>query len=101
MHPSTLLLIVAVAGAALVHGHDTAPNTPAAQFWQQALPGTTMPEAIADFVRNGIEHSPLVDHYYALPSIGVCTLFSSVCNPRTVAETGIFFHESRCCQGAP
>ncbi|CAL4905330.1 unnamed protein product [Urochloa decumbens] len=100
MHPSTILLIVGVAGGALVHGHETDPNTPAAQFWQQALPSTKMPEAIADFVKNGIEHSPLVDHYYALPSISVCTLFSSACNPRTVAETGIFFHESRLLPGS-
>ncbi|CAN6361730.1 unnamed protein product, partial [Urochloa humidicola] len=100
MHPSTLLLIVAVAGASLVHGHDTAPETPAAQFWQHAFPGTTMPEAIADLVKNGIDHSPLVEHYSALPSISVCTLFSSACNPRTVAETGIFFHESRLLPGS-
>jgi hypothetical protein len=42
----------------------------------------------------GIDHSPLVEHYFALPRISVCTLFSSACNPRTVAETGIFFHEA-------
>ena len=48
----------------------------------------------------GIEHSPLVEHYSALPSISVCTLFSSVCNPRTVAETGIFFHEAQLLPGS-
>ncbi|CAN6361728.1 unnamed protein product, partial [Urochloa humidicola] len=89
-----VLLIVAVASAAVVHGRP-AINTPAAQFWQQALPGTTMPEAIADLVQKGIDHSPLVEHYSALPSISVCTLFNSACNPRTVAETGIFFHEEQ------
>ncbi|CAL4891161.1 unnamed protein product [Urochloa decumbens] len=99
MHPSTLLLIVVVTGASVVHGHP-ATDTPAAQFWQQVLPGTTMPEAIADLVKNGIEHSPLVEHYSAIPSISVCTLFKSACNPRTVAETGIFFHESRLLPGS-
>ncbi|CAL5092541.1 unnamed protein product [Urochloa decumbens] len=94
MHPSMVLLIVAVAGTAVVHGHP-ATNTPAAQFWQQALPGTKMPETIADLVQKGIDHSPLVEHYSALPSISVCTLFNSVCNPRSVAETGIFFHEEQ------
>ena len=41
-----------VAGVAAVHGH-LATDTPAAQFWEQALPGTTMPEAIADLVKKG------------------------------------------------
>lgn len=54
MHPSTLLiLIVVVAGTAVVHGHPAA-STPAARFWQQALPGTPMPDAIADLVQKGI-----------------------------------------------
>lgn len=48
-----LLLIALVAGAAVVHGHPTT-TTPAAQFWQHALPGTTMPEAIANLVKKGI-----------------------------------------------
>ncbi|GJM95229.1 hypothetical protein PR202_ga11941 [Eleusine coracana subsp. coracana] len=38
------------AGATIVHGHS-ASNTPAAQFWEQALPGSPMPDAIADLVR--------------------------------------------------
>ncbi|PUZ67811.1 hypothetical protein GQ55_3G464000 [Panicum hallii var. hallii] len=99
MDPSTLLLIVVVAGAAAAHGHP-ATDTPVAQFWEQALPGTTMPEAIADLVKKGIDHSPLVEHYFALPRISVCTLFSSACNPRTVAETGIFFHEAQLLPGS-
>ena len=53
MGPSTLLLIMVVAGVAAVHGH-LATDTPAAQFWEQALPGTTMPEAIADLVKKGL-----------------------------------------------
>ena len=48
----------------------------------------------------GIEHSPLVEHYFELPSISVCTLFSSVCNPRMVAETGIFFHKAQLLPGS-
>ncbi|KAF8733393.1 hypothetical protein HU200_015001 [Digitaria exilis] len=98
MHPSTLLLVVVVTGAAVVHGHPTT-TTPAAHFWQQALPGTTMPDAIADLVKKGIEHSPLVEHYSALPTISVCTLFTSACDPRKVAETGIFFHEAELRRG--
>ncbi|RLN00558.1 BURP domain-containing protein 13-like [Panicum miliaceum] len=94
MHPSALLMIVVVAGAAVVHG-DPAAITPAAQFWQQALPGTTMPAAIADLVQQGIDHSPLVEHYSVMPSISPCILFNSVCDPRMVAETGIFFHEAQ------
>ncbi|KAK3140170.1 hypothetical protein QOZ80_5AG0397020 [Eleusine coracana subsp. coracana] len=50
MHPSALFLIVVAYGAAMVHGHSAA-NTPAAQFWEQALPGSPMPDAIADLFR--------------------------------------------------
>lgn len=53
MHPSKLLILtVVVTGAAAAHDHPSA-STPAAQFWQQALPGTPMPEAIADLVQKG------------------------------------------------
>ncbi|XP_039803928.1 BURP domain-containing protein 13-like [Panicum virgatum] len=54
-----------------------------------------MPAAIADLVQRGIDHSPLVEHYSAQPSISPCILFNSVCDPRMVAETGIFFHEAQ------
>ncbi|KAK3136951.1 hypothetical protein QOZ80_5BG0445540 [Eleusine coracana subsp. coracana] len=94
MHPFTFpLLLVA---AALVHGHP-AGNTPAAQFWEQALPGTPMPNAIADLVQKGIDHSPLLEHHSAaLPSsISACSFFDSTCDLQKVAETGIFFHESQ------
>jgi len=47
-----MILVVAGAAAGAVHGHPAA-MTPAAQFWQQALPGTTMPAAIADLVQQG------------------------------------------------
>jgi len=92
MHPSRLLLIVVAAGAAVVHGHSAA-TSPAAQFWEQALPGSPMPDAIADLVRKGIDHSPLAEHHSAVSpsSISACTLFDSICSSQMVAETGIFF----------
>lgn len=52
MHTFAFLLIVVAAGAGVVHGHPAA-NTPAAQFWKQALPDTPMPKAIADLVQEG------------------------------------------------
>ncbi|KAL6641616.1 hypothetical protein ACP70R_019797 [Stipagrostis hirtigluma subsp. patula] len=94
MHQSALLLIVAAVGAAMVHGHP-ADSTPAARFWSQALPGIPMPEAIADLVEKGIEHSPLVEHYTASPSISVCTMANTICPKSMVAGTGIFFHEAQ------
>lgn len=52
MNPSALLLIVLTAGAAaMVRSHPA--NTPAMQFWEHALPGTPMPEAIANLVQKG------------------------------------------------
>ncbi|TVT97151.1 hypothetical protein EJB05_57618, partial [Eragrostis curvula] len=96
MHrPFTFLLIVVAAGAVAVYGGHSAAKTPAAQFWEQALPGTPMPEAIADLIQKGIDHSPLVEHYTASPSISACTLSESTCSPQKVAETGIFFHETQ------
>ncbi|KAJ1266257.1 hypothetical protein BS78_08G137200 [Paspalum vaginatum] len=97
MHLSALLLIgmVASAAAVAVHAHPSSPITPAALFWQQALPGTTMPDAIADLVQKGTDHSPLVEHYSVQPSISTCILFNSACDPRPVAATGVFFHEAQ------
>ncbi|CAL4897997.1 unnamed protein product [Urochloa decumbens] len=95
MHPFAFLLIMVAAGAAVVHGGDPASNTPAVQFWEQALPGTPMPQAIADLVQEGIDHSPHVEHYSALPSISACILTNTICDARTVAETGLFFHQSQ------
>ena len=49
----------------------------------------------------GIDHSPLVKHYAAQqPGISPCLLFNSVCDPRMVAETGIFFHEAQLLPGS-
>jgi hypothetical protein len=54
MHPFAFLLMMVATGTAMVDGSPAA-NTPAAsQFWEQALPGTPMPEAIADLVQEGI-----------------------------------------------
>ncbi|KAL6905473.1 hypothetical protein ACP4OV_003074 [Aristida adscensionis] len=96
MYPSSVafLVMVVAAGATVVHGHP-ADSTPAAQFWRQALPGTPMPEAIADLVRKGIDHSPLVEHYPALPSLSVCTFANTICPLSMVAGTGLFFHEAQ------
>ncbi|TVU02850.1 hypothetical protein EJB05_51636, partial [Eragrostis curvula] len=95
MHPAALLMIVVAAGAAMVHGHPAA-DTPAGRFWEHALPDTPMPEAIADLVQKGIDHSPLVERYSASPSsISACTLLDSLCSPQTVAETGVFFRMSQ------
>ncbi|CAL4891159.1 unnamed protein product [Urochloa decumbens] len=94
MHPFAFLLIMVATGAAVVHSGDPA-NTPAVQFWEQALPGTPMPQAIADLVQEGIDHSPLVEHYSALPSISACILTNTICDASTVAETGLFFHQSQ------
>ena len=47
-----LLIVVAVSTAAMAHG-QLAASTPAARFWEQALPGSPMPEVIADFVQKG------------------------------------------------
>ena len=52
MHLFALLMIMVAAGATATHSHPAA-MTPAAQFWQQALPVTTMPAAIADLVQQG------------------------------------------------
>ncbi|GJN35408.1 hypothetical protein PR202_gb24183 [Eleusine coracana subsp. coracana] len=78
----------------MVHGHS-AVNTPTALFWEQTLPGSRMPDAIADLVRKGIDHSPLVEHHTAAisprSSLSACALFDSTCSSQMVAETGIFF----------
>ncbi|TVU01057.1 hypothetical protein EJB05_53490, partial [Eragrostis curvula] len=94
-HPTALLLIVvAAAGTAVVHSHPAA-STPAARFWQQSLPDSPMPEAIVDLVRKGIDHSPLLENYSSFPSISSCILVNNICSPRTVAETGLFFHQTQ------
>ncbi|CAL4905307.1 unnamed protein product [Urochloa decumbens] len=87
MHPPALLLIMVVTAgaAAMVHGHRTAAHTPAALFWEKAMPGTRMPDTIAHLVQRGIDdHSPLVEHYTASPSANnVCIIYDVVCNLRS------------------
>ncbi|TVU02854.1 hypothetical protein EJB05_51640, partial [Eragrostis curvula] len=97
-HPTALLLLVVVA-ATVVHGHAAA-GTPAALFWEQSLPDSPMPTAVADLVQKGIDHSPLLEHYSALPSISSCVLVDNICSPRTVAETGLFFRQTQLRPGA-
>ncbi|KAG0521588.1 hypothetical protein BDA96_08G174100 [Sorghum bicolor] len=65
MHPLELFLVVLVTtgAASAVYSHPAAAGTPAARFWEEALPGTPMPEAIADLIQQGIDHSPLVEHF--------------------------------------
>ncbi|KAL6653129.1 hypothetical protein ACP70R_012055 [Stipagrostis hirtigluma subsp. patula] len=94
MSSSVILLIMVAIGSAIVDGHPVA-STQAAQYWRKALPDTPMPMAIADLVQKGIDHSPLTEHYSALPSISVCTLPNTICPTSMVAETGIFFHEEQ------
>ncbi|CAL4897991.1 unnamed protein product [Urochloa decumbens] len=106
MHPSALLLIMVVAaGTAMVHGHrPTAAHTPAALFWEKAMPGTRMPDAIAHLVQRGIDHSPLVEHYTASPSANnVCIIYDVVCNLRSMSSSGaghLFFHEAQLRRGS-
>ncbi|KAJ1265703.1 hypothetical protein BS78_08G096100 [Paspalum vaginatum] len=63
MYPLSVLLILVTAGIPAVYGHPAAAGTPAARFWEEALPGTPMPGSIADLVQEGIDHSPLGEHY--------------------------------------
>ncbi|CAN6343699.1 unnamed protein product [Urochloa humidicola] len=98
MHPSALFLIIVAISATAAHGH-AADGTLAARFWEEVLPGTPMPEALAELVRKGIDHSPLAENFTGLYlSIGMCLgHFSlSVCSVERVkkAATGLFFHEN-------
>ncbi|KAG0521585.1 hypothetical protein BDA96_08G174000 [Sorghum bicolor] len=65
MYPLALFLVILVTTgtASAVYGHPAAAGTPAARFWEEALPGTPMPEAIANLIQQGIDHSPLVEHF--------------------------------------
>jgi hypothetical protein len=50
-----LLILVASGAAAASSVHaNSAYDTPAGRFWEKALPGTPMPEAIADLIQEGI-----------------------------------------------
>ncbi|KAL6653128.1 hypothetical protein ACP70R_012053 [Stipagrostis hirtigluma subsp. patula] len=93
MRPSVLLLIVVAVGTTMVDGHPAA-NTPAAQFWAKALPGTQMPEAIADLVQKGVDKWPLMEHNSA--SHRSCAqIYHTICPLSMLAESGLFFHEEQ------
>ncbi|KAK3136946.1 hypothetical protein QOZ80_5BG0445490 [Eleusine coracana subsp. coracana] len=96
MRPSAvlLLLIVAASGSAAAHGRPAAVSL-AARFWEQAMPGTLMPEAIADLVKKGNDHAPGTEHYPALPGISVCGAWTGMCTASLAAATGIFFHKAQ------
>jgi hypothetical protein len=66
MYPLALFLVILVTTgtASAVYGHPAAAGTPAARFWEEALPGTPrfweealpgtpMPEAIANLIQQG------------------------------------------------
>lgn len=65
MHPlMTIHLIVVTVGAIGVLGHPGAAGvTPLVRFWDKALPGTPVPEVIADLVQKG-STSDLCDLVY-------------------------------------
>ncbi|XP_047079522.1 protein RAFTIN 1B-like [Lolium rigidum] len=100
-----LVLIAVVAGgaAAAVRGHP-GDGTPAARFWEAALPGSPMPEAIADLVQKGTDHSPLAEHRSAamfLPNACLGYKYDIQCGKPPPASTeaapaveGIFFREA-------
>ncbi|CAN6356892.1 unnamed protein product [Urochloa humidicola] len=91
MHPLAVFLIFMTAGAAsAVYGHPAAAGTPAAQFWEKALPGTPMPEAIADLVQEGIDDSPLGKHYYSAPDNNKLGITAGA--PATLSPAFINYH---------
>ncbi|XP_062201839.1 protein RAFTIN 1A-like [Phragmites australis] len=96
MHSSALLLIVVAASIAEGRGLPAA-GTPAAQFWEEALPGTLMPRVIAELVQKGIDSSPLKERY-AAPHFSACGKPSS--SEEAEAATGIFFHEAQAREGS-
>lgn len=100
MGSSALVLVfvmVVAAGAAAVSGRP-GDGTPAARFWEEALEGTPMPEAIANLVQMGVDHSPVVErHPYAYRPDGQ-PLYKAGCallgGAGPEAE-GLYFHEAQ------
>jgi hypothetical protein len=55
MYPLTIQLIVVAVSTIGVLGHPGAAGAaPAMRFWEEALPGTPVPEVIADLVQKGL-----------------------------------------------
>ncbi|CAN6195740.1 unnamed protein product [Urochloa humidicola] len=109
MHQSTLLLLLLTVAAAAggVHGRARpADGTPAANFWQHALPGSPMPEAVAELVQKGIDHSPLLPRKSssAAPYIVQGCRFDYICHFKAAADAaapaGVFFREEEARVGA-
>ncbi|CAM0943223.1 unnamed protein product [Alopecurus aequalis] len=104
MASSSLLLLIVMVVAVTVHGYThIADGTPAARFWEAALPGSPMPESIAKLVRKGIDHSPLTENHTAarfLPNAGPRFLdYGTKCagpHPMSghIVLAGLFFHEA-------
>ncbi|PUZ67812.1 hypothetical protein GQ55_3G464100 [Panicum hallii var. hallii] len=100
MHPTVLFVAVVAITAAVVHGRRPADGSPAARFWEEVLPGTPMPEALAELVQKGIDHLTLAENFSGpYLSIGMCLghVYVSVCSVERVkkAGTGLFFHEEQ------
>ncbi|CAN6182114.1 unnamed protein product [Urochloa humidicola] len=104
MHPSALLLLTVAAAAGVQVRAHSADGTPAARFWEQALPGSPMPEAVADLVEKVIDHSPLQQARNTpglpppLPSCSASFLYSYGCQGKATAAagaaaTGVYFRE--------
>jgi hypothetical protein len=61
------MILVAAAGAEVCGAHPAA-DTPAGRFWEEALSGLPMPEAIADLIQKGTSLS-LTSFYYLFNSL--------------------------------
>ncbi|XP_020196962.1 BURP domain-containing protein 6 [Aegilops tauschii subsp. strangulata] len=101
MASSAVLLLILMVVAPTVHGHTHTPGgTPAARFWEAALPDSPMPESIVHLVQKGTDHSPLQQHHSAamiLPNACLGYSYRIICNsPAQQASSveGLFFRES-------
>ncbi|CAM0943234.1 unnamed protein product [Alopecurus aequalis] len=105
MASSAVLVLILMAVAVTVRGHSQiAKATPAARFWEAALPGSPMPESIANLIRKGIDHSPLKEHHTGtkyLPNgiLGSYNDYTSQCGDSNqagayAAVEGLFFHKA-------
>ncbi|CAN6333971.1 unnamed protein product [Urochloa humidicola] len=95
-----LLIFMMTNCAATVHALPQAAGTPAARFWEIALPGMSMPEAIADLVQKGIDHSPLAEHYSVPDKLGgpkLTLLYrcDGACPSKADVPPGLFFHKEQ------